>query len=126
MMLIRDWWVPVAAIAAGMVIALGQADANEDKALLKQTWQERYEQVLQKVAKAEARIAAGEKTIRKLRQRDRYQGTQRSEVEGELEAAREELAVANKEIAEFPDIARQAEIPPGWLREVEERRAREG
>ena len=33
---------------------------------------------------------------------------------------------AQREIAEFPDLARQAGVPPGWLREVEEGRAREG
>ncbi len=137
--LVRDWWVPVAAVLAGMVIAMGQADASSDtesaaaakvgarkEAALKQTWQRRYDQALTRIARAEARIVQSKKAMRKLRQRDRYQGQDREALETEMASATRDLKAARREIAEFPDAARQAGIPPGWLREVEERRAREG
>ncbi|MDP6980109.1 MAG: hypothetical protein QF570_16150 [Myxococcota bacterium] len=136
---VRDRWVPVAAVLAGMVVALGQPNAAsggqsgaaaevaaKNQAALKATWQRRYDQALARIASAEARIAASKKTIRKLRQRDRYQGADRTAVETEIASATRDLEAARKQVAEFPDAARRAGIPPGWLREVEERRAREG
>ncbi len=135
---VRDWWVPVAAVLAGMVIAMGQADASSDaesaaakdaaktEAALKQTWQHRYDEALARIAHAEARIVQSKKAMRKLRQRDRYQGQDREALETEMASATRDLKAARREVAEIPDAARQAGIPPGWLREVEERRAREG
>jgi len=102
------------------------AERTERQAELKETWQRRYDEALGRVASANARIEKSERTIRKLRQRDRYKGPERAEVDSEMASAQSDLEDARREVAEFPDVARQAGIPPGWLREVEERRAREG
>ena len=64
--------------------------------------------------------------MRKLRDRKRWQGPDRDALTAEIASAQKDLEAARREVAEFPDDARQAGIPPGWLREVEERRAREG
>lgn len=137
-MWIRNGWVPLGALMAAMVIVAGQTDAStpealrearaeaEQRAERKQHWQEIYEKALDRIANARARITASEKAIRELRHRDRYQGEQREEVDAELEAAKRDLEKAQREVADFPNVARQAGVPPGWLREVEERRAREG
>ena len=115
----------VLTIAAGFTIALSDASAQSGEARRKLYWQKRYEMVLARKATAEARIAESEKIIRKARQRERHQGDERSEVMAELKSAERELAEVKKLIAEFPDTARRAGVPPGWLREVEDRQGSE-
>lgn len=123
----RDRWFCVACALVSTLIVLGQAaNAGQDENQRKRDWQTRYESVLHKAAAAEARIAEARLQISKLRHRDRYRGKQRADVESRLHAAEQELTAAKQAIAVFPDAARHAGIPPGWLREVEEKQAREG
>ncbi len=113
----------VLTLAAGFTIALGEAGANNrEEVRRKAYWQKRYAMVLSRKADAELRIEESQQAIRKLRQRERNKGQPRVKIETELESAEKELAAVIKLLAEFPDSARQAGVPPGWLREVEETR----
>ena len=102
-----------------------EASAQSGEARRKIYWQKRYEMVLARKTSAEARIAESQKIIRKARQRSRYKGDERSEVEDELKNAEKELAEVMMLIAKFPDTARRAGVPPGWLREVEDKQGGE-
>lgn len=116
----------VLTFAAGFTIALGEAGANDrEEVQRKAYWQKRYAMVLSRKAEAEVRIEESQTAIRKLRQRDRNKGEPRAKILTELESAEKELATVMKLLAEFPDSARQAGVPPGWLREVEERQGSE-
>ena len=55
-----------------------------------------------------------------MRQRDRPRGADRANLYVELETAEAEYETAAKQLADFPAEARQAGIPAGWLREVED------
>ena len=114
----RATWVT---LVAGLAIAVWPAAANNSEPPNKTDWQGRYAAVLSRATAAEARIEANSKVQRKARQRERYQGEHRVEILAELEDAQKELAEAREIIAKFPDAARQAGVPPGWLREVEAR-----
>ncbi len=124
MKFLKQWFVPLLAVVAGLTVALGQAVADDDEQRRKKDWQQRYEQVLSRVKAAEARIATSRLAIRKARQRDRLKGQHRTEIMTELNSAEEELATARQLLEELPEAARQAGVPPGWLREIEERRDR--
>lgn len=116
-------WIALA-MSFAIGVRSGPAAAGQE-AVLKQDWQNRYTTVLARETSAEARVEASHKVMRKARQRDRFKGEHRTEILTELEAAQEDLAQARKLISEFPDAARRAGIPPGWLREVEARQAHE-
>jgi peptidoglycan hydrolase CwlO-like protein len=115
----RRLLILVVMIAATLAVSLAEAGTQSGEGRRKVYWQKRYAMVLSRKAAAESRIEASQKIIRKLRQRDRNQGEERSEATAELESAQKDLAAVDKLLAEFPDTARQAGVPPGWLREVE-------
>lgn len=109
-----------------MSFAFAPAPANaEDPPEIKEAFQARYESALIAVANAKARVVASEKALRKARQRDRLKGESRVEIYAEIDAAKIELEAAEAVLATIPEDARQAGVPPGWLREVEERQAGE-
>lgn len=107
-------------LAMGFAIGISPAAADDDSQR-KIDWQHRYSSVLAGAAKAEARIEASRKALRKARQRDRLKGEHRTKILAELEAAEQEAETARVLLEKFPESARRAGIPPGWLREVEDR-----
>ena len=115
------------ALATGFAIASSPAGASADaeEADRKSYWQSRYSRVLTRASMAEARLETSRKALRKARQRDRFRGARRSEILSDLEEAEKEFAEANSVLVKFPESARRAGIPPGWLREVEDRLAHE-
>ena len=111
--------VLVLTIAAGFALTLGDAGAESGEGRRKVYWQKRYTMILSRKATAETRVEDSQRVIRKLRQRDRNKGEDRIASETELAGAEEELASVEKLLEEFPETARQAGVPPGWLRQVE-------
>ena len=107
-------------LAMGFAIGISPAAADDDSQR-KIDWQHQYSRVLAGAAKAEARIEASRKALRKARQRDRLKGEHRTKILAELEAAEQEAETARVLLEKFPESARRAGIPPGWLREVEDR-----
>jgi hypothetical protein len=104
----------------GFAVDISPAAADDDSQR-KIDWQHQYSRVLAGAAKAEARIEASRKALRKARQRDRLKGEHRTKILAELEAAEQEAETARVLLEKFPESARRAGIPPGWLREVEDR-----
>ena len=107
-------------LAMGFAIGISPAAADDDSQR-KIDWQHQYSRLLAGAAKAEARIQASRKALRKARQRDRLKGEHRTKILAELEAAEQEAETARVLLEKFPESARRAGIPPGWLREVEDR-----
>ena len=107
-------------LAMGFSVDISPAAADDDSQR-KIDWQHQYSSVLAGAAKAEARIEASRKALRKARQRDRLKGEHRTKILAELEAAEQEAETARVLLEKFPESARRAGIPPGWLREVEDR-----
>ena len=112
-------------LAAAFAISLGEAGADGKEIRSKTYWQKRYVRMLTRKAEAELRVEENQKVIREARQRDRLKGEHRVEIMTEQESAEKELAEVTKLLAEFPDTARKAGIPPGWLREVDSKQGRE-
>lgn len=116
----RPLVVALLALATGFAICVSSASA-EDETQRKQDWQHQYSTVIAGAAKAEARVETSRKALRKARQRDRLKGDHRVKVLAELEEAEREVEKARALLDKFPESARRAGIPPGWLREVEDR-----
>ena len=116
------------ALATGFAIGASPAAANADaeEADRKTYWQDEYSRVLTRASMAEANVEISRRALRKARQRDRLRGDDRVEIMANLEAAEKEFAEAHEELVKFPESARQAGIPPGWLREVEDRLGHQG
>lgn len=125
MKILRELLVPLLAVTAGLTIVFAQTGANGDEIQRKEYWQKRYAMVLSRRADAEVRIEIGRKAVRKARQRDRFKGQHRTAIVVELRSAQKELETVIKLLEEFPESARQAGVPPGWLREVEDRQGDE-
>ncbi len=116
----RPLVVALLALATGFAICVSSASA-EDETQRKQDWQHQYSTVIAGAANAEARVEASRKALRKARQRDRLKGDHRTKVLAELDEAEREVEKARALLDKFPESARRAGIPPGWLREVEDR-----
>lgn len=115
-----------AVCGALLTLLMGTGIASADlPSAEKKAFQTRYASALADVANAKARHVESQKVLRKARQRDRLKGQARIDIYAEIEAAKFELEAAEKHLATFPEDARQAGVPPGWLREVEERQAGE-
>ena len=112
------------ALTAGFAICISPAMA-EDESQRKEHWQTRYSMAIAGAAKAEARVETSRKALRKARQRDRLKGDHRTKVLADVEEAEQEVEKARALLDAFPESARRAGIPPGWLREVREQRGLE-
>jgi predicted ribosome quality control (RQC) complex YloA/Tae2 family protein len=109
----------------GVIVSL-VASASSETDRYEQTkinFQTEYSNALTKLAQAKARMTASEKALRKARQRNRLKGESRTAIYAEIEAAKVELEAAENNAARIPESARRAGVPPGWLREVEQRLA---
>ena len=90
-------------------------------------WQETAQHARRRVADLETRVAELEAAVKRLESdfyswddgqyRDRVIKPAWDRTRQDLETARGELAQAQKELAELPEKARKAGVPPGWLRE---------
>ena len=115
----------VAIGVCGAIVSLvaTASSATDQYEQTKINFQTEYGNALTKLAQAKARFTASEKALRKARQRDRLKGESRTAIYAEIEAAKVELETAENNAARIPESARRAGVPPGWLREVEERQA---
>lgn len=86
----------------------------------KAAWQGRYRTLIDQVAGALTRYEIARARYSKNRQRNTARGQARKQINDQLRQAEIERADAEAELAEFPEIARRAGVPPGWLREVED------
>ncbi len=86
----------------------------------KAEWQGRYRALIDQVSGAVTRYEIARARYSKNRQRNTARGQARREINEQLREAEIERTEAEAELAKFPEIARRAGVPPGWLREVED------
>lgn len=117
---------PVYGLVFGICVGLlslsisGLAGAgNEDNA--KAYWQERYIELLDGVASAQRDLSEGKGAYAKAKQRNRLQGAYKTEIMDAIADAETRLARWQRELDSFPDEAHRAGVPPGWLREIDDR-----
>jgi hypothetical protein len=79
-------------------------------------WQERFAAARDAVAQARLRYTLAEEAYGETRHRRRKRGDEKAEVLAELSVAETALAAAEAALAELLETARQAGVPPGWMR----------
>ena len=89
------------------------AGRDEDR---KTFWIERHQEVTREYGEAFAELEEANLALRKARQRNRFKGARRSEIEANLEAAQTRYSAAKKAMDEFPKKAQRAGAEPGWFR----------
>jgi hypothetical protein len=87
-------------------------DADEES-----KWRERHQQMLAAVKDSERRVAEAEAQRKKLGDRYSYGGRSRQQIQTELDAAERLFQRAQRDLDRFYEEARQADVPPGWVRE---------
>ena len=106
-------------IATAWVAPSALADVPDSE---KPEWQQRYRDLLDTASEAASRYEVANAIYTKNRQINRKRGEARQSINTELQEAQIGLAEARAALQEFPEEARRAGVPPGWLREVEEER----
>jgi len=102
---------------SGLLLASTAAQAIDEAD--KEAWQQEYRSLIILVRDAEKRVEAAKADRTRARTRDRFQGSYRKKIEADLTQAENDLTDGMKRLDEFPEKARVAGVPPGWLREVE-------
>lgn len=94
-----------------------QAPASPDpETAEREHWQKRKRELEKAVDDAQARIDRAEATYGRGRRANRLRGQQKVDALKELDEARQQLADAQKALEAFPEEARRAGVPPGWIR----------
>lgn len=109
----------IAALAIVVLLVAAPIGAQPDESE-KADWQDRYRTLIENAALASVRYDAAKRAYSKNRQRNVKRGDKRKEINLTVHDAEIAKAKADEELAEFPELARRAGVPPGWLREVED------
>lgn len=96
--------------------AVAQPDDEEGK---KQYWQNRYRELLKSVDQTRFRLEEDRRAYTKGKQRGRLRGGSRDEVVSRIQENEKRLVELQKQLDDFPNEARRAGVPPGWLRDVQ-------
>ena len=108
---------------AALLVAVGHAeppaaDASEEQQ--KTYWQNRHEQLAERVRDAGARVEATRAEYVRGRHHYKIRGENYVRVLTQIAKAESDLMEAQRELRGLPEEARRAGAPPGWLRELEE------
>ena len=101
------------ALTLAVTSSISVASGDED---LETFWIERHQEVTREYGEASAQLEEANLALRKARQRNRFKGARRSEIEANLEAAQTRYSAAKKAMDEFPKKAQRAGAEPGWFR----------
>jgi hypothetical protein len=105
-------------------VAAPQAAAQilDEEALMakRQEWQQRYRQLLRDRQLYTENIATAQKNYAQAQRRNYPRGGARQQFLVDAQKAENGLAETEKAIAELFVEARQNDVPPGWLAEVED------
>ena len=116
---------PAAAPAAAQPAKLEQRESRAPSAPSESPefdeWRTSLDEATDRLAKARESLEQAEYTWQDWRQRKYPRGARRAELLATLEAARVELAEAEKELPKLLEAARRAGVPPGVLRNYEVR-----
>ena len=99
-------------------VEIGAVPASVDRDAERAQWIERLSEAQNRLETARARHDEAAAAYRDQRQRH-ARGDARKEATLELEAAKAELAEAERSWVELKETARRAGVPPGWVRGVE-------
>jgi len=112
-----------------IVLTCGQPLYAQDDAALKSQWQNRVLDAKRRLAAAESRLAELDQKKQGLTSQWGASGSalppqdvmdEMKRIDGERAAAATEIASLRNEInVVIPDEARKADIPPGWIRDVQ-------
>lgn len=117
------------ALVASVLGLAGSASAQLDETE-KAYWQDRYRGVLDDYDRAKAAYDAAELRYKEAQRANRRgsgskrsRGEEREAIKAAVPESAAQLGQAKDALDEFPETARHAGVPPGWLREVDDRRA---
>jgi hypothetical protein len=82
----------------------------------REPWQERVAEARELVLRAQERRDAAETAVERMRHSRHPRGEAREALFAEREAARLDVAEAERALEELLEEARRAGVPPGWLR----------
>lgn len=106
-----------AAAAAPSAVAL---ETEEELRAKRDHWQQKYRMLLRNRALLKDNVAKLEKDYAQAQRRNYPRGGARAALLEKAEEQREQLKQIEAELAAIYDDARAAEVPPGWLAEVED------
>lgn len=92
------------------------APEPDPETLHKEYWQKRQAELERAVEDARLRLERAEAEYSRGRRANRLRGQAKVEVLQEIEDAKQDLAAAEAALDAFPEEARRAGVPPGWLR----------
>lgn len=112
--------VTAASVAAVLILALPfAAFAGDDDDAKREEWVQRYQELLTRTATLKSDYESALADYSRARSTRDLTGEGKAGLIKEMNRLKEELAAAEKELAEFPDVARRAGALPGWFRDVE-------
>ncbi len=114
----------LALVALTLPVGLGgfasDASAEEDLAAKRAHWQSKYRTMRRNKAILEDNIAKLEHNYAQAQRRNYPRGGAREAFRTKANEQREQLAKIEEQLESIFDEARRAEVPPGWLYEVED------
>ncbi len=102
--------------AVSFAAAAGPSGKDEREREVREQWQSRQLEAIHDVENARDRYRAASAEYQQMRHRRRMRGERKAQVIAELDAAREALEEAERQLVEFNEEARRVGVPPGWLR----------
>jgi len=100
--------------------ASAQAQTEEEIQEQRDAWQNRYRNLLSNRARLIRNIEASRENYARAQRRNYPRGGARQQFLIDADTATKELAATEKEIAGIFTEARQENVPPGWLYQVED------
>jgi hypothetical protein len=94
------------------------AEEEMDEQQKKTFWQDKYRRLLTETETVRARLESNRTSYSKGRQRGRLRGGSGTYLTDLIASDEAKLAALEQELADFPDTARRAGIPPGWFRDL--------
>ncbi len=111
--------VSAAVVAAVLILAVPFVTFAGDDDAKREEWVQRYQELLTRTATLKSNYESALADYSRARSTRDLTGEGKAGLVKEMNRLKEELADAEKELAEFPDVARRAGALPGWFRDVE-------
>ena len=119
--LVATFSLAVATAAALVAFVPGAAVAADDDPQVKRDyWQNKYRQLLQDRARFQANYESSNKNYVRAQRYNYPRGGARQQFMIDAQNAQKRLAETEEAIAEIFNEAREADVPPGWLYEVDD------
>ena len=123
---VNERWMVLGTALLGLVLSfalsllLGFPASAEVSESQKGEWQSRYAELITNARNSEQRVHESNTAYNKAKQRGRLRGNYKVTIMENIKSSEEDFARDQAALDAFPEEARQAGVPPGWLREVED------